>query len=119
MQPKTAHLKNFPHEGLTPSIVVYICLAARTFEIISSEKVKTKTNKTTKKRNSIDVFSNFKIENNVELVQTCVLAKHIEYGRRKTPLPDRPKRYIIDLGNGIKQNGLKNPIILAISKKKK
>ena len=44
---------------------------------------------------------------NVELVQTCVFAKHLEYNRRKTPLPDRSKRYIKDLGNDIKQNGLK------------
>ena len=60
---------------------------------------------------------NLKIKTNVELVRSCVLAKYLEYGRRKTPLPDRSKRYIKDLGNDIKQNGLKAPIILAISKK--
>ena len=53
------------------------------------------------------------------MVQTCVLAKYLEYDRRKTSLPDRSKRYIKDLGNDIKQNGLKNPMILAISKKTK
>ena len=102
---------------MIPSIVVYICLAATTFEIISSKKVRTKRKKTTKKRNSIDVLSNLKIKINIELVRTCVLAKYLEYDRRKTPLPDRSKRYIKDLGNDIKQNGLKNPVVLAISKK--
>ena len=50
-------------------------------------------------------------------MRTCILSKYLEYNRRKTPLPDRSKRYIKDLGNDIKQNSLKNPIILAISKK--
>ena len=50
-------------------------------------------------------------------MRTCVFAKYLEYDRRKTPLPDRSKRCIKDLGNDIKQNGLKNLIILAISKK--
>ena len=102
---------------MIPSAVVYICLAAATFEIISSRKVRAKRKKTTKNGNRIDVLSNLKIKTNVELVRTCVLAKYLEYDRRKTPLPDRPKRHIKDLGNYIKQNGLKNPIILAISKK--
>ena len=74
---------------MIPSIVVYICLAATTFETISSKKVRTKRKKTTKKRNSIDVLSNLKIKTNVELVLTCVLAKYPEYDRRKTSLPDR------------------------------
>ena len=111
-------IRTLPHERLIPSIVVYICLAATTFEIISSKKVGTKRKKTTKKRNSIDVLSNLRIKTNVELVRTCVLAKYLEYDRRKTPLPDSSKCYIKDLGNDIKQNGLKNTIILAISRKK-
>ena len=106
-----------PREGLIPSIVLYICLLAATFE--SSKKVRTKRKKTTKNGNSIDVSSKLKIKTNVELVRTCVLAKYLEYDRRKTPLPDRSKCYIKGLGNDIKQNGLKNPIILAISKKKR
>ena len=110
-------IRTLPREGLIPSIVVYICLAATSFEIISSRKVITKRTKTTKKGNRIDVLSNLKIKTNVELVRLCVLAKYLEYDRRKTPLPDISKRYIKDLGNDIKQNGLRNPIILAISKK--
>ena len=90
---------------MIPSIVVYICLAVTTFEIISSKKVRIKRKKTTKKGKSIDVLSNLKIKTNVELVRTCVLAKCTEYGRRKTPLPDRSTCYIKDLGNDIKQNG--------------
>ena len=109
-------IRTLPREGLVPSIVVYICLAATTFEIISSRKVRTKRT-TTKKGNCIDVLSNLKIETNIELVRTCVLAKYLEYDRRKTPLPDRSERYIKDLGNDVKQNGLKTPIIRAISKK--
>ena len=85
--------------------------------MISSKKVETKRKKTIKKRNNIDVLSNVRIKTNVELVRTCVLANYLEYDRRKTPLPDRSKRYIKDLGNDIKQNGLKNPVVLAISKK--
>ena len=85
-------IRTLPREGLIPSVVVYICLAATTFEIISSKKVGTKRKKTTKKRNSIDVLSNLRIKTNVELVRTCVLAKYLEYDRRKAPLPDRSKR---------------------------
>ena len=51
------------------------------------------------------------------MVQTCVLVEYLEYDRRKTPLPQRSKRYIEDLGDIIKQNGLKNPTIFAISEK--
>ena len=101
---------------MIPSIVAYICLAAATFEIISSKKFGTKRKITTKKRNNIDVLSNVRIKTNVELVRTCVLANYLEYDRRKTPLPDRSKHYIKDLGNDIKK-GLKNPVVLAISKK--
>ena len=88
-------IRTLPREGLIPSVVVYICLAATTFEIISSKKVGTKRKKTTKKRNSIDVLSNLRIKTNVELVRTCVLAKYLEYDRRKAPLPDRSKRYMM------------------------
>ena len=102
---------------MIPSIGVYIYLAATTFEIISSKKIRSKRKSTAKEGNHIDVLSNLKIKINIELVRICVLAKYLEYDRRKTRLPDRSKRYIKDLGNDIKQNGLKNPIILAISKK--
>ena len=68
-------IRTLPREGLIPSIVVYICLAATTFEVISSKKSRTKRKKTTKKGNSIDVLSSLKIKTNVELVRTCVLAK--------------------------------------------
>ena len=110
-------IRTVPREGLISSIVVFICLAATAFEIISSKKVRTKRQKTTKKGSSRDVLSNFKIKTNVELVPTCVLAKYIEHDQRKTPLSDISKRYIKDLGYDIKQNDLKNPIILAICKK--
>ena len=63
---------------MIPSIVADICLAATTFEIISSKKVKTKRKETKKKRDSMDVLSNLKIKTNVELVPTCVLAKYLE-----------------------------------------
>ena len=69
------------------------------------------------KGNCIDVLTNLKIKNNVELIQTSILAKYLEYHRRKTPLPDRTKRYIKNLGSHIKQNGLKNHAVFAISKK--
>ena len=48
-------------------------------------------------------MSNLKIKTNEELVRTCVLAKYLEYDRRKIPLPGRSKRYIKDLGNDIKK----------------
>ena len=110
-------VRTLPRESLIPSIVAYICLAATAFEIISSRKVRTKRKKM-KKGNSIDVLSNLKIKNNVELVQTCICAKYFEHNKRKTPLPDRAKRYIKSLGYHIKQNGLKNNAVFAISKKK-
>ena len=79
---------------MIPSIVADIGLAATTFEIISSKKVKTKRKETKKKRDSMDVLSNLKIKTNVELVPIFVLAKYLEYDRRKAPLPDRSKCYI-------------------------
>ena len=87
-----------PRKVLIHSLVVYICLAATTFEIIFSKKVKTKRKKTTKKRNGKDALSNLKNTTNVELVRTCVLVKYLEYDRRKTPFSDRSKRYIKDFG---------------------
>ena len=45
------------------------------------------------------------------------MAKYLECDRRKTPLPDRSKGYIENHRNDIKQNGLKNPVVPAISKK--
>ena len=38
-------IRTLPREGLIPSIVVYICLAATTFEIISSKNITTKERK--------------------------------------------------------------------------
>ena len=38
-------IRTLPREGSIPSIDVYICLAATTFEIISSKKVRTKRKK--------------------------------------------------------------------------
>ena len=67
-------------EDLIPSIV---CLAAATLEIISSKKFRTKRKKPTKKRNSIDVLSNLKINTNLELVRTYVLAKAINTSSRQ------------------------------------
>ena len=37
--------------------------------------------------------------------------------KQYTPPPDRSRHYVKDIGNDIKQNGLKNPVILAMSKK--
>ena len=71
-------IRTLPRDGLMPSIVVNICFAATTFEIISSKKVRTKGKKTTKKGNSKDVSSNLKIKTNVELVRTSGLAKCLE-----------------------------------------
>ena len=55
---------------------------------------------------------------NVEMVRKCVQAKYLKCGRTKAPLPGRSDSYIEDLGNDIKQNGLKIPVIIAINKKK-
>ena len=50
-----------PRDGLIPSVVVYIRLAAANCKITSSKKVKTKRKETTKKRNSLHVLSDLKI----------------------------------------------------------
>ena len=65
---------------------------------------------------SIDVLKNLHIKANVQLVRTCVLAKYLEHDRRKRRLPDRPATYLTDLEKLIKKEGLKQPIILAVSK---
>ena len=71
-------------DGLISSIVLYICLAATTFEITSSKKVRTKRKKTTKKGNSIAVLSNLKIKTNVELVRTALQEKNTSSRQIKT-----------------------------------
>ena len=63
--------KALPRAHLMASIVVYICLVAATLEIILQQKEK----KTAKKGNSIDLLSNLKINTNLKLVRTYVLAK--------------------------------------------
>ena len=65
---------------------------------------------------SIDVLKNLQIKANVQLVRTCVLVKYLEHDRRKRRLPDRPATYLNDLGKRIEKEGLKQPIILAVSK---
>ena len=52
----------------------------------------------------------------MQLVRTCVLAKYHQHDRRKRRLPDRPATYLTDLEKPIKKEGLKQPIILAVSK---
>ena len=50
------------------------------------------------------------------MVRTCVLAKYLQHNQRKRRLPDRPATCLTDLGKRIKKEGLKQPIILAVSK---
>ena len=59
---------------------------------------------------------NLQIKANVQLVRTCVLAKYLEQDRRKRRLLDRPATYLFDLAKRIEKEGLKQPIILAVSK---
>ena len=65
---------------------------------------------------SIDVLKNLQIKVNVQLVRTCVLAKYLEQDRRKRRLLDRPATYLFDLAKRIEKEGLKQPIIHAVSK---
>ena len=65
---------------------------------------------------SIYVLKNLQIRANVQLLRTCVLARQLEHDRRKRRLPDRPATYLADLGKRIEKEGLKQPIILAVSK---
>ena len=65
---------------------------------------------------SIDVLKNLQIKANVQLVRTWVLAKYLEHYRRKRRLTDRLATYLTDLGKRIEKEGLKQQIILAVSK---
>ena len=65
---------------------------------------------------SIDVLKNLQIKANIQLVRTWVLAKYLEHYRRKRRVPDRLAIYLTDLGKHIEKEGLKQPIILAVSK---
>ena len=65
---------------------------------------------------SIDVLKNLQIKVNVQLVRTFLLARYLANERRKRRLPDRSATYLNDLGKRIEKEGLKQPIILAVSK---
>ena len=110
-------LREIPWEISFPSLLIYFCLAATTVRSITKErKEKSKAKKPKKIKMSIDVLKNLQIKANVQLVRTCVLAKYLEHDRRKRRLPDRPATYLTDLGKRIEKEGLKQPIILAVSK---
>ena len=111
-------VKRLPREGLIHFIFEHICLTTIPFEIVSSKKVRTKRKKTTKKGDSIKALSHLKIKTYAELVRACVLAKYLQYDKRKTSLADRSKHYMKDLENDIKENGFNNPVIFAISTNK-
>ena len=83
---------------------------------VSLRKENSKAKKPKKIKMSIDVLKNLQINANIQLVRTCVLARWLEHDRRKRRLPDRLATYLTDLGKRIEKEGLKQPIILAVSK---
>ena len=83
---------------------------------VSLRKENSKAKKPKKIKMSIDVLKNLQIKANIQLVRTCVLARWLEHDRRKRRLPDRLATYLTDLGKRIEKEGLKQPIILAVSK---
>ena len=100
-------LREIPWETSFPSLLIYFCIAATTVQSITKErKEKSKAKKPKKINMSIDVLKNLQIKANVQLVKTCALVRHLEHDRRKRRLPDRH----------IEKEGLKQPIILAVSK---
>ena len=110
-------LREIPWEISFLSLLIYFCLAATIVRSITNErKEKSKAKKPKKIKMSIDVLKNLQIKANVQLVRTCALAKYLEHDRRKRRLPDRPATHLTDLGKRIEKEGLKQPIILAVSK---
>ena len=65
---------------------------------------------------SINMLKNLQIKANVQLLRTCVLARYLEHDQRKKRLPGRPATYLADLGKRIENEGLKQPVILDVSK---
>ena len=70
-----------------------------------------------KSSTTIDVVSNLNTRENVQLVRLPVLQKYIEFDRTKQHKYKNDKGYLKRLQNDIKSNGLKEPLILAVSKK--
>ena len=65
---------------------------------------------------SIDVLKNLQIKANAQIVRTCLRARYLEHDRRKRRLTDEPATYLTYLEKCIEKEGLKQPIILAVSK---
>ena len=110
-------LREIPWEISFPYLLIYFCLADTTVRSITKERKENSKAKEPKKiKKSIDVLKNLRIKAKVPLVRTCVLAKYLEHDQRKRRLPDRPATYLTDLGKCIEKEGLKQPIILVVSK---
>ena len=65
---------------------------------------------------SIDVLKNLQIKANAQIVRTCLRARYLEHDRKKRRLTDEPATYLTYLEKCIEKEGLKQPIILAVSK---
>ena len=65
---------------------------------------------------SIDVVKNLQIKANAQIVRSCLQARYLEHERRKRRLTDEPATYLTDLEKCIEKEGLKQPIIVAVSK---
>lgn len=64
----------------------------------------------------VDVVSKLETKCNVQLVRLPVLLKYIEYDRTKDFKHERGEKYLEKLQQRILKEGLKQPLVLAVSK---
>ena len=69
-----------------------------------------------KKATRIEVKANLIERRNVQLVRREQLERFVEFDRTVMKVPGKGKRYLNNLGQQIKKEGLKRPIVLAVSK---
>jgi len=86
--------------------------------LLHSGKTKSRSKKAKSTTSEIDVFSKLANKKNVQLVRLPVLQNYIEFNRRnpKEFKYEKSENYLRQLEKDIKANGLKEPLILAVSK---
>ena len=102
------------------TFVLYICLSLLPFVNYKSEnKIYNRRKgdrRPKKKATRIEVEAKLIERRNVQLVRREQLERFVEFDRTVMKVPGKGKRYLNNLGQQIKKEGLKRPIVLAVSK---
>ena len=97
------------------TFLAYVCILLLPLVDVSMEKKKKKQKRVTKKK-IIDVQSKLLSRQYVQLLKREEIGKYIEFDRNVKKVPGKGKNYLLDLRKNIESNGLKYPLVIAVSK---